>query len=776
MDTTARCGSNSNQIDQITIEITKTTGGNFSVIVNSDITVENLKKIVSKKLKIAKERICFLNCERELQDGTLKENGIVNGSKIIVTPNVETGLAQRAENTVMQALESLNDGQVNDFLSGKSPLNLSVRLGDHMMLIQLQLSTLSPTQQNTLKQKVASVNALKAAAAAATRSLINCNNNNNNNNNNNINNNNNNNSTTNNFNLDNVLSSTSSGSMKRAIDQLGIDDAAPEKQRMRTQPDFMQAIQSQQHKNDDDNNQHINHQSPIKSLSSLVSGPIKTAVQNLNHNKLFNALYKTAAAAVPLPTSSALPLPATIPTDPISANLTSCLCKRLNIICNNKCDLHRASTSSSSSSTAAAARVVDEPCCSYINTQRDNVITPQVPVPNRSLFISRAVHNALVKPKHRVVKTQTTDVVDGADQTALNIDNPALAEASRNLTQTLRKLSKRVFTNKNNVQDDGSSTSGTSSRTRAAQSSSSSVSSMAGSSGAVIESMKHHGKGIYSGTFSGTLNPALQDKNGRPKRDISTIIHILNDLLSATPQCAKSGAKIFFEPTTSSGASTLTPSTGKFIKVKRHSSTRIPSSSSQKCTYGQCNGHTKTELNNKSVSMYSNSPSSSSLLSAVSNPSSSVRGGDCIECSQQQSLLSRKLELENTKTKNKMDQLRLVMQQKRERREARKLNATPYSVPRQHSPAITIVTAPISSPVIIKATKLIETTVVTSTSSTNLIANTTVSATERELQNTEVDATPSTSSSATATAIATSIAAQTNSEIENHMEEVDTVA
>lgn len=175
--------------------------------------------------------------------------------------------------------------------------------------------------------------------------------------------------------------------------------------------------------------------------------------------------------------------------------------------------------------------------------------------------------------------------------------------------------------------------------------------------------------------------------------------------------------------------------------------------------------------------MYSNSPSSSSLLSAVSNPSSSVRGGDCIECSQQQSILSRKLELENTKTKNKMDQLRLVMQQKRERREARKLNATPYSVPRQHSPAITIATAPISSPVIIKATKaLIESTVVTSTTSTNLIANTTVSATEHELQNTEVDATPSSSSSATATAIATSIAAQTNSEIENHMEEVDTVA
>ena len=41
--------------------------------------------------------------------------------------------------------------------------------------------------------------------------------------------------------------------------------------------------------------------------------------------------------------------------------------------------------------------------------------------------------------------------------------------------------------------------------------------------------------------ISGTLNPALQDKNGRPKRDISTIIHILNDLLCAAPQYRKNG-------------------------------------------------------------------------------------------------------------------------------------------------------------------------------------------------------------------------------------------
>lgn len=33
---------------------------------------------------------------------------------------------------------------MNDFLSGKAPLNLTMRLGDHMMLIQLQLSSVTP--------------------------------------------------------------------------------------------------------------------------------------------------------------------------------------------------------------------------------------------------------------------------------------------------------------------------------------------------------------------------------------------------------------------------------------------------------------------------------------------------------------------------------------------------------------------------------------------------------------------------------------------------------
>lgn len=38
---------------------------------------------------------------------------------------------------------------MNDFLSGKAPLNLTMRLGDHMMLIQLQLSAVAPAASSS---------------------------------------------------------------------------------------------------------------------------------------------------------------------------------------------------------------------------------------------------------------------------------------------------------------------------------------------------------------------------------------------------------------------------------------------------------------------------------------------------------------------------------------------------------------------------------------------------------------------------------------------------
>uniref|UniRef100_A0A1B0CYF9 Uncharacterized protein n=1 Tax=Phlebotomus papatasi TaxID=29031 RepID=A0A1B0CYF9_PHLPP len=48
----------------ITINISTTTGGNFTQTVETHYTVENLKKIVAKKLRVAKDRICLLHRER----------------------------------------------------------------------------------------------------------------------------------------------------------------------------------------------------------------------------------------------------------------------------------------------------------------------------------------------------------------------------------------------------------------------------------------------------------------------------------------------------------------------------------------------------------------------------------------------------------------------------------------------------------------------------------------------------------------------------------------
>lgn len=90
--------------------------------------------------------------------------------------------------------------------------------------------------------------------------------------------------------------------------------------------------------------------------------------------------------------------------------------------------------------------------------------------------------------------------------------------------------------------------------------------------------MRHHGKGVYTGTFSGTLNPALQDKHGRPKRDISTIIHILNDLLCATPASSNSYYRYDNKSSATSGESNG-PSAGTGVPQQRGQQSRASGSS-----------------------------------------------------------------------------------------------------------------------------------------------------------------------------------------------------
>merc|ERR1719464_1231030 len=139
--------------DKIAVMVAPFTGGPFSVQVSKKDSVEDFKKIVAKRLKVLKDRICLLYRDSQLSEGSLEDNCVVDGSRITLLPRTETGLlAQRPEQSVMQALESLSDSQVVDFLSGKAPLNLTMRPGDHMMLIQLQLSTVNSATASAAKR------------------------------------------------------------------------------------------------------------------------------------------------------------------------------------------------------------------------------------------------------------------------------------------------------------------------------------------------------------------------------------------------------------------------------------------------------------------------------------------------------------------------------------------------------------------------------------------------------------------------------------------------
>lgn len=127
----------------INLAIHSTTGTRYELSVPQDETVEGLRKRLSQRLKVPKERLALLHKDTRLSSGTLQEFGVGDGSKLTLVPTVEAGLmsqASRPEQSVMQALESLTETQVSDFLSGRSPLTLALRVGDHMMFVQLQLA------------------------------------------------------------------------------------------------------------------------------------------------------------------------------------------------------------------------------------------------------------------------------------------------------------------------------------------------------------------------------------------------------------------------------------------------------------------------------------------------------------------------------------------------------------------------------------------------------------------------------------------------------------
>ncbi|XP_019368706.1 PREDICTED: midnolin [Gavialis gangeticus] len=148
-----------------------TTGARYELSVPGEETVEGLKRRLSQRLKVPKERLALLHKESRLNSGKLQDLGVVEGSKLTLVPTVEAGLmsqASRPEQSVMQALESLTETQVNDFLSGRSPLTLALRVGDHMMFVQLQLAAQQTGGQLQHRHVIASRGEPGAAANPAS--------------------------------------------------------------------------------------------------------------------------------------------------------------------------------------------------------------------------------------------------------------------------------------------------------------------------------------------------------------------------------------------------------------------------------------------------------------------------------------------------------------------------------------------------------------------------------------------------------------------------------
>nr|XP_039271926.1 midnolin homolog [Styela clava] len=136
---------------RITINVHPTTGGQFQIEISPDETAEELRRKISRRLQTPKERLKVLYKEQVLEARPLREYNVVDGSKVTLLPSVESGFSSTVQGTqqsIIQAIESLSDPQIDDFLSGRLPLTLALRVGDHMMFVQLQLEQSQVNSQN----------------------------------------------------------------------------------------------------------------------------------------------------------------------------------------------------------------------------------------------------------------------------------------------------------------------------------------------------------------------------------------------------------------------------------------------------------------------------------------------------------------------------------------------------------------------------------------------------------------------------------------------------
>ncbi|XP_028987011.1 midnolin-like [Betta splendens] len=123
--------------------VTSTTGSPVELTVPRGDTVDGLRTRIARNLRLQTEKIVLLHKNTKLTGGKLLDLGLTDGSKVTLVPVIEAGFlcsTNRPQRTVMDILGSLTEVQINDFLSGRSPLNIKLCVGAHMMYVQLELS------------------------------------------------------------------------------------------------------------------------------------------------------------------------------------------------------------------------------------------------------------------------------------------------------------------------------------------------------------------------------------------------------------------------------------------------------------------------------------------------------------------------------------------------------------------------------------------------------------------------------------------------------------
>uniref|UniRef100_A0A8C4RA80 Ubiquitin-like domain-containing protein n=1 Tax=Eptatretus burgeri TaxID=7764 RepID=A0A8C4RA80_EPTBU len=103
--------------------VRSSTGSVLEIAVPVGETVQGLKARIARALRLPRRRLALLYRNSPMTSGRISDYGVTRCSEVTLVLNVESGL------------------RVGDFLSGRCPLTLALRVGDRMMFVQLQLWT-----------------------------------------------------------------------------------------------------------------------------------------------------------------------------------------------------------------------------------------------------------------------------------------------------------------------------------------------------------------------------------------------------------------------------------------------------------------------------------------------------------------------------------------------------------------------------------------------------------------------------------------------------------